>query len=369
MNKKTIALCLIIVIAMLLTKCTTPPATNKSQSAAIVMATATLPPENDIFLNPNSVYTNYNVTKSGTPDNPVVVWGNGATIQCSLVQADYVVIRDLIVKNCNTFGIRVNGKHIKILNNDVSDVVKSNKLISGKCDDSSSASWHSVIRAADSSDIVISGNKVSQSCGEGISILRADNVLVENNIVFDTFSVNIYCDQCSNSVIRNNYSYSTGDLNYYKAGKVARGIMIGAELYSGWAYSVHDILIENNILERVRGINYYQEQAGTPSNVVVRNNVFLNVPAPLLSLGSWATVANNITATPGISTPVTPTVPASATASRTASPTALQPPTATKTFTPTALPPTVTKTFTPAVVPTVCETAVSNSYWFMGCTK
>jgi len=366
MNKKTIAICLIIVIAMLLTKCTIPPATNKSQSAAIVMATATLPPSNDIYLSSVAVYGDYNMTQSGTPDNPIVVWGNGAKLRSVYITGNNVIWRDTIVTGADGFGIRVKGKNNQIINNTVYDTVRSN-WDGTKC--KQGGSWNSAIRAADATDIIIYGNNVSKSCGEGISILRSSNVTVENNTVFDTYSVNIYPDQSSFVTIRNNYSYSTGDTRYYKGGQVARGILIGAEIYTGWTYSVHDILIENNILERVRGINYYQEQAGTPYNVLIKNNVFINVSAPLLSLGSWATVANNITATPGISTPATPTVPVSATASRTASPTALQPPTATKTFTPTALPPTVTKTFTPAVVPTVCETAVSNSYWFMGCTK
>ncbi len=319
---------------------------NKNITKVLVVATvlgaavfALSPNANDRVLNAGTAYTNITVTQGGTADDPVVIWGNGATVQCVLVQADYVVVRDLVVKNCNTFGIRANGKHIQILNNDVSDTVKSNKLSSGKCDDSPSASWHSVIRAADASDIVISGNRVSQSCGEGISILRADNVTVENNIVFDTFSVNIYCDQCSNAVIRNNYSYSTGDLNFYKAGKVARGISIGAESYSGWAFNVHDILIEGNTLENVRGINYIQEQTGTPYNVVVKDNVFINVPAPLISLGSWATVISGGTPTAGNSTPTRTVTPAIPTATRT-------PIIPTRTASPTA-------TNTPAIVPSV----------------
>jgi len=111
-------------------------------------------------------------------------------------------------------------------------------------------------------------------------------------------------DQRANAVVRNNYSYSTGDVRFYKNGQVARGISIGAESYSNWSFGVHDILIENNKLEKVRGINYITETNGTPYNIVVRNNTFVNVPAPLVSLGSWATVG---TATPGTAIPPTVT--------------------------------------------------------------
>lgn len=316
------------------------------------------PNANDKKLNAATLYTSFPVNESGTAEDPVIIWGNGAQVQCMLIQADYVVVRDVIVKKCDTFGIRANGNHIQILNNDVSDVVRMNlNKITGKCD--ASSSWHSAIRAADASDVLISGNKVSKTCGEGISALRVDGITIENNIVFDAFSVNIYIDQASNATVRNNYSYSTGDQNYYKQGKVARGISIGAESYSGWAFSVHDILIENNTLENVRGINFIQEQAGTPSNVVVQNNIFLNVPAPLVSLGSWATVLDSFTATPSGPTAAptasrTPTVPA---ATRTATPTQ------TATFTQTSTP-TRTATSTPAVVPTATANCVPvHSVW------
>lgn len=346
---------------------------NKKLLTGILVTTAVLgtavlaltPNGNDKILNPNTTYTNYTLTQGGTVDDPVVIWGNGAHVQCVLVQADYVIIRDLVVHNCTTFGIRANGKGIQILNNTVYDTVKANQLASGKCNDGAGASWHSALRAADASDIVISGNKVYESCGEGISILRADNVTVENNIVYDTFSVNIYCDQCSNATIRNNYSYSTGNMNFYRNGKVARSISIGAESYSGWAFNVHDILIEGNTLENVRGINYIQEQAGTPSNVIVRDNVFINVAAPLVNLGTWATVSNNIIG--GTPTAGNPTPTRTATPSRTPAPATVTPaiPTVTRTATPiiptrTASP--VPATNTPVIVPTstaLCVPALS----------
>ncbi len=330
-------------------------------AAAVLLTAPTEPNGNDIILNPANAYGSYTITASGTADDPIVVWGNGATLNCVLIKGNHVIWRDTVIKTCDTFGIRINGSHVQVLDNDVSDVVRMNlNKTTGKCD--ASPSWHSAIRAADVEDVLIKGNKVYNTCGEGISVLRADGVIVEDNIVFDAFSVNIYIDQVSHVIVRNNYSYSTGNANYYKAGKVARGISIGAESYSGWAFSVRDILIEGNTLEKVRGINFIQEQTGTPSNVIVRGNVFIDVPAPLVSLGSWATV--------DLSTPSGATSAPVVTASRTPTvmPTLVSP-TPTRTRTPTALPPTATKTPTPFVVPTVCETAISDHFWFMGCTK
>lgn len=368
--------------------------------AVEVLATATLPPENDIFLSPTTSYGFYAMNKSGTPDNPVVVWGNGATLQCVHITGNWVIWKDTTVTNCITFGIRVNGSHVEVLNNHIYDTAKGNLLSMGKCDDSSTASWHSGIRVADNTDVRVAYNRVHESCGEGIGFLRTSNGKIEFNEVWDVFSVNIYCDQCIEVNIIGNLSYSTGNTNYYKVGKVARGISLGAELYSGHPFGLRDINIINNELRNVRGINLIQEQAGTPERILVKDNIFVNVVQPYISLGTWATIINNVTATPSGATSVpststvtrTPTQVASPTSTVTRTPTTVPSPTSTLTLVPTVtrtptstltVTPTVTFTSTytatntltpssspvPSVVPTICETAVTEHFWFMGCTK
>ena len=267
------------------------------------------PNSNDIQL--GGSYTKYTLSQSGTASDPIVVWGNGATLQCVLITGSYIVWRDTTVTGCQSFGIRVKGAHVQILDNVVTDVARFN-WDGAKC--SGAGSWDSAIRAADTTDVTISGNLVYKVCGEGISVLRSSYVTVSGNTVYDAFSVNIYLDQTSFSAAENNWSYSTGDTRYYKAGLVARGLSIGAESYSGWSFSVHDLTISNNKFERVRGINYIQEQAGTPYSITVRDNQFISVAAPLVSLGAWATVSNNVSVTPTPpGTPQTATVTATAT--------------------------------------------------------
>lgn len=326
------------------------------------------PNENDIILDPAKTYTDFYLNKGGTFEDPVIIWGNGAKLRCVLLQADYVIFKDAYVDGCETFGIRSNGDHVQLLNNTVTNVVRMNlDKTTGKA--GASTSWHAGVRAADATDILIAGNTVSEVYGEGLACLRVNGVDILNNYVSDAYSVNIYLDQCFNAKAQNNYSRSSGNPNFYKAGKVARGISIGAENYGGWAFSVNNILIENNTLEQVRGINFIQEQPGTPSNVVVRDNVFVNVPAPLVSLGSWATVSNSFTATPSGATFV-PTITPSRTPTLTKAPVTTTP-TGTSTKVPASATPTgtATKAAPPTVIPTICETAVSDHFWFMGCTK
>lgn len=283
----------------------------------------------------NGIYT---ITQSGTPDNPIVYDMQGQELECVLIKADYVIFKNAIVRNCDTFGIRVNGKGVQILDNEVYNTAMSNSD-GNKC--TGTGGWAAGIRIADASDVVVKGNKVHGNCGEGIGILRA-GALVEGNILWDNFSVNIYCDQCSYTEIRNNHTYSTGDTRYYKDGKVARGISIGAEIYTGYTTSrTHDVIIENNIIERVRGINYITEVPGTPYNIFIKNNTFIDVPAPLISLGSWATIVNTTTT----STTITSTP-------------AVTPPTTTPTFTQVTPTRTPTITQSPTPRPEVCFTIV-----------
>lgn len=345
--KKIIILTL---LTLLLSAC--GPAVRSSRSNIV-------PNANDIKLSGGAYSGTYLLSQSGTEADPIIVWGNGSTLQCVEIRGSYIVWQDTKVTGCASFGIRIKGAHVQVLNNIVTDVVRSN-WDGSKC--SGAGSWDSAIRAADTTDVMISGNLVYRVCGEGISVLRSSYVAVENNVVYDAFSVNIYVDQASFSTVLNNWSYSTSDARYYKSGQVARGVSIGAESYSGWTFSVSNLIIEGNKLERVRGINFIQEQAGTPFNVIVRDNQFINVAAPLVNLGSWATVSGNVsvTATPGGTvTTVTATATASATASATRTPTATSPaPTSSGTPVP------ITATPTAA-----CSIFEDESVWVMVCPK
>lgn len=334
----------------------------KFQSAEL--ATATLPPENDIHLSPSIIYTNYVMSKSGTSDNPIVVWGGGATLQCVHITGDWVEWRDTTVTNCDTFGIRVNGDYVKVINNHVYNTVRMNlNTATGKCL-SPSPSWHAGIRIADNVGVEVSHNRVHGNCGEGIGFLRTSNGIAEYNEVWDNYSVNLYCDQCSDVVFRYNHTYSTGDTNYYRDGKVARGISIGAEYYSGFPFNVKNLLFDSNLFENVRGISYYADtemRSFTPENVIVRNNEFWKVPDPIISLGSWATISNNIIITPqpGTAAPTfTPTRTPTATSTVTRTPITASPTltsTPTKTSTPTA---SLTSPATPTTSPTSIPTAM-----------
>lgn len=341
-----------------------------------------VPNENDIIFDPAKKYTDFYLNKSGTMEDPIIIWGNGAKFRCILLdKSNYVVLRDIYSDGCNTFGIRSTGDHVQLINNTVTNSVLMNfNAVTGTC--GSSASWHSGMRVADAVDIYVEGNTIDGSCGEALSGLRIDGAVFLNNVAKNGFSVNIYCDQCVRTRIERNTAISDNP-KYYRDGKPARGILIGGEKYTGHGFTVGELDIIGNYLKGTRGINYYSEMPGfTPYDVFVSGNMFEGVLPPIVTLGSWAVVENNIIVTPG-GTVVPPTMTVSRTPALPASPTFTPSPTAsatlTKTVTPTTvpsatrtpIPPTATKTLTPTpfIIPTVCETAISDHFWFMGCTQ
>jgi len=302
-------------------------------AAAAILAVVGLQPERDwqyyLAQEPNAndrtmtgTFTGiYEFAASGTVEDPIVIRADNAVFQCVLITGSNVIWVGSTVHNCETFGIRSKGDNNWIINNHVYDTVRSNlNKTTGKCLE---GSWNSAIRIADATGGGMVGNVVHDNCGEGLSILRSNGtaenpMVIKDNIAYNNFSVNLYPDQSSFLEIEGNYLYSTGDTNFYKGGKPARCILIGAELYSGQPYNVHDISITGNTCENVKGIGYYAEMSGTPTNIFISENIFINVESPLIAPIFQA--GNPVTATPAPATRTitatvskTPTAPATRT--------------------------------------------------------
>jgi len=305
----------LLLLALILTACM--PLTPAARMVSIA------PDSNDIVLDPTVAYNTLTVSASGSADNPITVWGNGATVKCVDLPGAYIVLQNVTVEGCNSHGILIRGNYITVTNNTVSNVVTQNGT--GKCI-GGSMQWGSAIKVFNgASHILITKNSVSRSCGEGIDSARGLDVTISYNTVTDVFSVGIYPDNSNGVTVLGN-TVICSDPNYYRNGKPANGVLIGAENYPGWGFQLANVLIENNTFYGCSGIRYYATVSGTPVGVSVVNNYFSNVPTPFVSLPSWANMSGNValvgpTLTPG--------------------------PTRTPTKTPTPVPPTATRTQTP----------------------
>jgi hypothetical protein len=214
------------------------------------------------------------VSTSGMPGSPLTIIGEGAVLPAVSVSGDYVTISGVEVEGAISHGILVSGKHVIIENSSVHHSVTENG--SGICD--GSGSWGSGLKVAlGGEDIILRNNSVYENCGEGIAVTSGVNVRVENNIVKDNYSVNIYIDNSPFSVVRDNHVMCTGI--YLRDERRPTGIAIAEESYEGWGAQRHDTSIVHNIVDGCYdGISSWDPEMpeGMEINLLVSDNTIIN---------------------------------------------------------------------------------------------
>ncbi len=108
--------------------------------------------------------------------------------------------------------------------------------------------------------LVVRNNTVFNTSGEGILCMHTDNGLIEGNLVYDNWALNIDLDQCSYTIIQKNLVYYTADTIWWKSNShPSAGIMLSNEGITdknGQTYPVgHDRNVINNILVG-NGVNF-----------------------------------------------------------------------------------------------------------------
>lgn len=280
------------------------------------------------------------VSKSGTVDAPITIIGNKAVLDMKgskangiLLSGSFINITGFEVKNTVSHGILIGGKNIRLENSSVHHSVMENGS-GGNC--TGTGGWGSGIKVmVGGQNVVIRGNSVYENCGEGIGITRGVNVLVENNVVRDNFSVNIYLDNSPYSTAQSNIVSCTGI--YLRNGNRPSGIALAEESYSGWGAQRHHLrvlknfvdgcydgiaswepevaggkLIDSEITDNtvVHGIRRSIYLNAVNQNVVVRDNVVF--AAIVNKYPNSVTMSNNIvsnvaiTSTPDFTTTVVP---------------------------------------------------------------
>ena len=182
----------------------------------------------------------------------------GSTGICVNSSGTYLKISGLVVHDCQTHGIFINGQHVEAIGNTVFSTSLSNQARSV------SGSWGSAIKVAlGGNDILISGNRVYQNYGEGIAATRGSNVLIRGNTVYDNFSVNIYVDNSFDIQVEQNFVICHPNTGFERNGNPATGIALGEEFYDGWGAQLNRVTITNNIAAFCsRGVYYF---GGDPS--------------------------------------------------------------------------------------------------------
>jgi len=367
----------------------------------LILLTACSSPQRQSLPTPTSIdYPDVLEIKiSGTPENPLVYDGRGQTVKCISITGNNVIVRNFIVSGCESHGIYVDSKNVIIENNTVTNA-ESDMLNSTKtgCIISSGINWGSGIKVrVGGENIIIRNNTVYENCGEGIAVTRGVNVKVEDNIVRDNLSVNIYIDNSNFTVTQNNQVSCTGI--FLREGRRPSGIVSAEEDYGvAWGAQRHDNQILNNIISNCfHGIGSGESELDNGKeinllidgniatncigsincikldtvniNVVVSNNCVDSNQRIWVRYSAGVTLFNNVC---GTTRTLTPTFSISTLTPTFITPSATFPPatiTPTRTATPSRTPtrtPTITKTSTPTlIIPTntpipTCEVVYEN---------
>ena len=304
------------------------PGTASAPFKTFAKANSVLTPGSTLYIYSGIYNQPLKITKSGTSAEQITIQplsGNvvidlqyemapGAEVQASYVTLNGLVVRNirgvcvklkgthitvsgLVINTCASHGISVNGSsQIKILNSRIFQAVRSNArriLTSG---------WGSGIKVRVSRYVLIQGNTIYHNYGEGIGT-RGTNITIRGNTVFDNYSVNIYTNS-ENASIERNFVYCTPNSGFERNALPAIGIGMAEEYFPGWGARLKNARVLNNIVAFCRnGIRYAGADdgvigGGLKSATIAYNTLFGSTNAALSivyeSAQSESTIANNI---------------------------------------------------------------------------
>ncbi len=203
--------------------------------------------------------------------------GRGITVYDS----SFITVRNNRVHHVQSRGFSASGDHITLAGNEVwLAVLENENEAHGSSGWSSAISTNERPDGAWSTDIVIRGNTVHDSWGEGITPIYADRVLIDGNTVFNTYSVNIYINNVQHVTVNGNYLFATTEaFNRTDHGYPAHGISIANEQpVPGTGAFTRDVTISNNIIVGTgRGISYWQTWVSDAENTYAGVRIFYNV--------------------------------------------------------------------------------------------
>jgi len=132
--------------------------------------------------------------------------------------------------------------------------------------------WASGLSAArDPNYAVIRRNEIYENWGEGLSTFEANGTLIEDNVIHDNYSANLYISDATNITVQRNFVYVSGTM----IGSNQSGIMLGDETYNP---ASANITIINNIVYGTHGNFHWWQgiQGGGMNNVLIAHNTFVN---------------------------------------------------------------------------------------------
>lgn len=238
-----------------------------------------------LIILPGTYYQPLKITKSGASGARIIIRGPGAVINllnrtgpgilvtgshvwvsglevknsaanCVDIRGNFVTASTLKVHECRGHGINTGrNSHITIRGNIIYHAVLSNRARA------TDGGWDSGIKVRMSKYVLIRRNRIHHNYGEGMAT-RGTSITIQENVVFDNFSVNIYTNS-ENARIERNFIFCTPNSGFERNGKPAAGIGLGEEYYAGWGARLKNARVINNIVTHCKsGVRYIGAEAG-----------------------------------------------------------------------------------------------------------
>lgn len=213
------------------------------------------------------------------------------------ISGDYIDFTNITVRKSREIGIVVyNASHTRVMYNKVfsswgvgiwvgGDTQFDDVLVEGNTVYENSrktavvrpeeGGWGQGITASTGTNIRVNRNYVYNNHGEGIGLWKlAEGAICDGNWVRDNYSVNVYIDTAVNTVVRNNFIFSTGDASFFRFNRPAHGVQIATEI-AGIPKSRGNLVANNIIVGTGWGIYYgdYIVGGGLIDSTIANNTI------------------------------------------------------------------------------------------------
>jgi hypothetical protein len=213
-----------------------------------------------------------------------------------------VAVRWNSIHDCQTHGIGAisdrpfQTRDVLIEGNDVTRCVLSN------AEGTARRQWSQALSAFRCARVTITRNYVHENFGEGIDYIVSDGGRITRNRLWDNFSVNIYLDNATNTLVDANFvtsGWADNARQFLRSGSRVGGIATANEHYET-QNPLHDLTITNNVVAGTSSGFAYSDSdlGGGLHRVLVANNTFVRTTRAILAIEpskhEHVTIANNI---------------------------------------------------------------------------
>lgn len=141
--------------------------------------------------------------------------------------------------------------------------------------------WPPIVKVMTSTNLTYRRNTIHENWGgAGLAAgVDSNNVVIEDNIIFNNFAVQLYVNRAQNVLIQRNLLYHTNDPKFRRGGDTSQCISLNNEVVTGAKLSTKTIRVINNIIVGCsRNIAMWTGESAALSiqDVTIQNNALIN---------------------------------------------------------------------------------------------